>query len=194
MSHGSRFARLAAAWCLCFSSVSAQAYALNFLPAVQSVGLGSEATVEVRVSGVLPDGLGAYLFDVTFDPGIVAFDRAVDGSGLGLAFGLGVTPTPGAGRVTVSDFSLEAIDDLLALQTDEFLLFSLVFDTLAAGTSSLGFDLVTLGNAAGDLVQATALGDGSITVEPGVIPEPTSIALVLVALLASVRPFTRRRG
>lgn len=192
MSLGHRFARLAAAWCLCLSGVNAQAHALNFLPAVQSVGLGSEATVEVRVSGVLPDGLGAYQFDVTFDPGIVAFDRAVDGFGLGLAFGLGAAP--GTGRVTVSDFSFETIADLLALQTDEFALFSLVFDTLAVGTSPLGFDLVTLGDAAGNPVQPTALGGGSITVEPGAIPEPTSMALVLVALLASVLPFRRRRG
>jgi hypothetical protein len=161
-------------------SLSARAYALSFAPVAQTVALGSEASVAVRIADAMPGGLGAYDFDVTFDPSVVAFDRADDAFGLGLAFGLGTTG--GVGRVTVSDFSLESIADLLALQTDSFDLFTLVFDAVGGGVSPLGFEAVTLGDAAGNPVAFTA-GAGSITVTAAV-PEPGSTALVAAAALA----------
>ena len=101
---------------ICYAG-PASADILSFYPAAQTVALGAEATVDVRISGVLPEGLGAYDFDIVFDPLILAFDRAVDGLGLGFAIGLGTAPGPGT--VTVSDFSLESVPDLLALQTDD---------------------------------------------------------------------------
>lgn len=164
------------------------AHTLSFDPPSQAVVLGSEASIDVRLGGAMPDGLGAYDFDVTFDPALLAFDRAIDGLGLGLAIGLGTFP--GVGTVTVSDFSLESVADLLALQSDDFVLFTLVFDTLAAGTSSLGFDLVTLGDAAGAPIVPAALGTGSITITAA-IPEPGALSLLVLAGLAAVA--TRKR-
>lgn len=161
----------------------ASAHSLSFDPQNQTTALGGEATVTVRISDVLPAGLGAYDFDVRFDPSILAFDRAIDGFGLGVAIGLGALS--GAGTVTVSDFSLESVADLLALQGDAFPLFSLVFDTLAEGTSALGFELVNLGDAAGNPLAPSTLGAGSITVAR-VVPEPGALALVLAASLAGV--------
>lgn len=191
MIRGSRHFLAAAALCLGMAGGAAQAYTLSIEPVAQTVGLGSEATVDVRVSDLLPDRLGAYDFDLIFDGSILAFDRAIDGFGLGFAIGLGATPA--ASSVHVSDFSFEAIDDLIALQVGDFVLFSLVFDTLSLGTSALSFDQVVLGSAAGAPVVPDALNSGSITVEARVLPEPATVGLVFGALIVSLLPGLRRR-
>jgi hypothetical protein len=179
MNAGLRWAQVASLALVLFTS-SAAALVLSFNPSSQTVGLGAPASVDVRVSDVLPAGLGAYDFDVTFDPTILAYNNVVDGLGLGFAIGLGATP--GVGTVTVSDFSLEAPADLLALQTNEFVLFSIVFDTLALGTSPLGFSAVILGDAEGDQITPAGLTGGSITV--AAVPEPGALGLLLTAGLA----------
>jgi hypothetical protein len=174
-----KWARIAALALVGFSS-SAAALVLSFNPANQTVPLSGLASVDIRVSDVLPAGLGAYDFDVTFDPTILGYNNVVDGLGLGFAIGLGATP--GVGTVTVSDFSLEAPADLLALQTNEFVLFSIVFDTLALGTSPLGFSGVTLGDAQGNQITPAGLAGGSITV--AAVPEPGALGLLLAAGMA----------
>lgn len=191
MAHGPRMLLAATALSLLLAGGAARAYSLSFEPTAQTLGLGGEATVAVRISGAQPDGLGAYAFDVAFDPGILVFDRAVDGLGLGMAFGLGASP--GTGTLTMSDFSLETEASLLAMQGNDFVLFSLVFDTLAEGTSALVFEQVALGDAAGNTATAAGLGSGSITVEARAIPEPGAMTLVLGALLAGAMPAWRRR-
>lgn len=176
--------RAVAACTLCLFTASASAYMLVFQPFAQTVGLGGQATVAVRVVDTKPAGLGAYDLDVTYDPAILAFDHAVDGLGLGLAFGLGTST--GVASVTVSDFSLETIADLLALQANSFDLFTLVFDTVGLGTSALGMQAVTLGDATGNLVAFTA-GAGSVAVvASAAVPEPGTLALVASALLACI--------
>ena len=172
-----KWARVAALALVCFSS-SAAALVLSFDPASQTVPLSGQASIDVHVGDVLPDGLGAYDFDVTFDPSILAYNSVIDGFGLGLAVGL--SATPGVGTLTVSDFSLEVPADLLALQTNDFLLLRVVFDTLALGTSSLGLSTVTLADAVGNLIAPVTLVGGSITVSAA--PEPGSLALLGIAL------------
>ena len=171
-------ARLLAA---CASSVvctAGWALALRFEPVDQTVPLGSQVSVAVRIDDTQPAGLGAYDFDVVFDPGVLAFARAVDGGGLGTAIGLDAVAS--GGSVRVSDFSRETVAGLLALQPDDFAILSLVFDTRAPGTSALELTAVTLGDAAATPLTAT-LGSGSITVVQQV-PEPGSAALVLGVL------------
>ncbi|MBK6585570.1 MAG: hypothetical protein IPG20_22440 [Gammaproteobacteria bacterium] len=65
-------------------SGAASAYTLSFSPSAQDVGLGSFATVEVRITDVAPEppgspgGLGDYDFEVVYDPAIITFDKATD--------------------------------------------------------------------------------------------------------------------
>jgi hypothetical protein len=172
----------------CLGAPQAGAHTLVFAPADQTVGLGSQASVAVRIVDALPEGLGAYDFDLTFDAAILSFSHAIDALGLGLAIGLGTTP--GAGSVRVSDFSLETVADLLALQPNDFELFTLVFDTLAVGASALGFANVNLGDAAGNPV-ASQQDTGRIEVVAQAVPAPATALLVGAALLALVG---RRRG
>lgn len=98
---------------LVFLSGAASAYTLSFSPSTQNVGSGSSATVDVRIAGIFPgtlnedDGLGAYDFDVVYDPAIIRFKKATDGFSLGTSIGLGVDDNGQSGRLTVSDFSLD---------------------------------------------------------------------------------------
>jgi PEP-CTERM motif len=140
-------------------------------------------TVTVKVSNALPSGLGSYDFRFNFDNTVLAFDRATDGAGLGLAFGLGVSDL--GSTLLMSDFSLETQLDLLALQSTDFTLMTLVFDTVAVGTSALDLGGITLSDAGGNIVAHSASG-GSVTVTAAAaVPEPASWALAGLALAAA---------
>ncbi|MEF8720391.1 MAG: PEP-CTERM sorting domain-containing protein [Candidatus Accumulibacter necessarius] len=191
---------------LVFLSGAASAYTLSFSPSTQDVGLGRVATVDVRIAGIFPgtpnqdDGLGAYDFDVVYDPAIIRFKKATDGFSLGTSIGLGVDDNGQSGRLTVSDFSLEPVPDLLVWQTllvrqdGTMRLFSIEFDTLLPGTTLLEFKTVTLGNVWGD-PRTPTLSTGSITVLPAAVPEPGTLALLAGAGLITLggRRFRRVR-
>lgn len=180
-------------------SGAASAYTLSFAPVTQSVPLGNTATVEVRIDGILPgppgsnDGLGDYNFEVAYDPAIIAYKQATDAFSLGVAFGLGVDNSQ-SGRLKVSDFSLEPPDDLLALQSDAMLLLTLVFDSLAPGTSMLSFEEITVADVLGGRRMPTTSA-GSITVRDAQVPEPGTLALLAGAgLIALVGRRPHRAG
>ena len=191
---------------LVFLSGAASAYTLSFSPSTQDVGLGRVATVDVRIAGIFPgtpnqdDGLGAYDFDVVYDPAIIRFKKATDGFSLGTSIGLGVDDNGQSGRLTVSDFSLEPVPDLLVWQTllvrqdGTLRLFSIEFDTLLPGTTLLEFKTVTLGNVWGDPREPT-LSTGSISVRATPMPEPGTLALLAGAGLITLggRRFRRVR-
>ncbi len=186
-------------------SGTATAYTLSFSPGAQSVALGNQAVVAVRIAGILPnppttigelDGLGDYDFDLSYDPAIIRYASASDGFSLGLAVGLGVVDEPQEGRLNVSDFSWEPVpSDLLAMQSDEMLLFTLVFDSLAPGTGLLEFKSdkkdITLGSVEGKPRTPTP-STGSITVLAP-LPEPGTLALFAGALLIVVARHLHRR-
>ena len=163
-------------------SGAASAYTLSFSPSAQNVGLGSFATVEVRITDVAPEppgspgGLGNYDFEVVYDPAIIKFDKATDAGALGLAIGLDVDFLA-PGRLNLSAFSLEDPTDLLALQSDSMLLLTLGFKSLAVGTSGLAFENVTLGDVNG-VEREHSTTNGSITVLFAQLPEPGTLALL----------------
>ncbi|SBT04501.1 conserved exported hypothetical protein [Candidatus Accumulibacter aalborgensis] len=160
----------------------ASAYTLSFSPSAQDVGLGSSATVEVRITDVAPEppgspgGLGDYDFEVVYDPTIITFDKATDAGALGLAIGLDVDFLA-PGRLNLSAFSLEDPTDLLALQSDSMRLLTLGFKSLAVGTSALAFENVTLGDVNG-VEREHSTTSGSITVLSALLPEPGTLALL----------------
>lgn len=175
-------------------SSGAQAYLLRFEPVAQNVALGQKASVAVRVVGVQPGGLGNFDFEVAFDPTVLRFDGAIDAFGLGAGLGLLAVPgVPGADSVALTDVSLEAPADLRALQPHSFDLLTLVFDTVAPGTSALTLRGITLGDAEGSAV-GVVTEVGSITVDPRQVPEPGSAALAALALALGIAGHLRLAG
>jgi hypothetical protein len=151
---------------------------LDVDPVAQIKSLGQQATVSIKSSGGF---VGDFDLDISWDPGIVSLFDIDYGTQLG-----GGLPDSiqnpfifGAGTVNASEISLLSAVDLMALQPGQTAtLLTLVFDTIALGTSPVNIGVVAIGDENGiphTLVTATP---GSITVVDAVIPEPSSLLLL----------------
>ena len=138
----------------------------------------------------MPGVFSASDLNVNFNPAVISFNRAtfgepIFGDQLNL-FGLGnlAFPTTGASSVEVFELAFDAVTDLTDLQAPDFILATLTYDAIGAGTSPLTFSGVVLGDANGDPLRATT-SDGSVTVDAATrsIPEPSTMLLVALGLV-----------
>jgi hypothetical protein len=172
---------------------AAHAVTLVLSPSTQSVGVGNSVSVDILISG-LGDGvapsLGGFDLEVSFDPSILVLTGATLNAPLGASAQFSFEVQSTATGAVASLFALSALSgpELDALQGDEFNVATLVFSTLAPGTSALVFGNVVLTNSVGGSLPLDVAFNGEI-----VVPEPsTSIGVGLgLAALALVR---RRRG
>jgi hypothetical protein len=171
----------------------AQAYTVSLTPAGQTVGLGAQVAVGVSVSDLGGIGVGNYQLDIAFDGAILGFDRAVDA--LNLGFALGLDFVTGAGFVSLGDTSLADPLALLARQADDVLLFTLFFNALDVGTSTVNLAVSALGDVFGNEVVAPVIGNASVTVIDNTgtpVSSPGSLVLMLAAAAAAA--LVRRRS
>jgi hypothetical protein len=165
-------------------SPAAQAISLDFLPASQTVQVGTPVTVDIHISALGASALGAFdIIVVNYNPAIVSLTNATFGTGLNLGIlgSVQIGPITGPGSVNMAEVSLETSATLLANQPKNFTLFSLTFSTIGLGTTPLTFSNVILGDHNGDPLQA-ALGTGSISA----VPEPSTWLLMVTGLFALV--------
>ena len=158
---------------------------LSLDPADQNVRIGNMATVSLNISGLgsgTAPSLGGFMLGINYNPSIVVFDSLAFGPYLG-------DPTLGDAAVSfdattagvvkldeVSFLSTQALDDL---QGSNFMLATLIFKGLDAGTSSLLLTDVDLGDAGGVPLPYEGLENGQITVTQGpVVPEPATVSLL----------------
>ena len=188
---------------LLFMQVAAHAVPIDFVPITQTVELGNQVSVDVVVTPGLdpifggPLIVGVYDMIVNWDDSILSlvdvFVDVVFGTSLGGPLdSFQDVIDLGPGSVNVAEASL--LFDFTGLQDDgsQFVLFSLVFETIGLGTSSLELEGNILGevspfNFIGDFVPIEAEpGSGSITVvaPPVAVPEPGTLLLFLTGLLA----------
>lgn len=173
---------------------SAHAIQLGIQPATHSVAPHASFDLALAISG-LGDGtapsLGVFDLTVAYDPAILQFE-ALDfgdpalGDQLDL-FGLaGVTgvDTSVPGIINLFELSLDAPQDLEALQAGDFTLSVFTFTALAPGVSALDLSVNALGDAWGDPLFAT-LTSGRVTVTG--VPEQAAtgwlLAVGAIALL-----------
>jgi hypothetical protein len=157
---------------------------LAFNPSSQSLTLGSQATVEIVLSGLengLDEILSAYDITVLFDSSVI--DLASIGA---LDFGnLANIDSSIAGQISWNSTATDADSVLQTSQGDSISLGTLTFSTIGLGNSGLSFDFHDLTG-----LNATALehniNTGSIIVtspSTGTIPEPSTFVLMsLVAM------------
>lgn len=176
---------------------AADAFTLSVVPQSSTVNVGGTVSVDVVASDLAgaAQTLGDYDLNLSFDSAVLSF------SGIAFGTGLSVTGVPslvqdyvvGTGVVNPFESSFESVADLEALQPDAFTLFTITFNAIGAGTSSLALGVNALGNASGAGLAFDALNSGSVSVAGApAVPLPAAAWLMLTGV-AGVGSLVRRR-
>lgn len=172
---------------------TAAAYTISVTPQSQTTTVGSQVSVSLFASDFAPGrGLGSYNFDFSFESSVLGFNSLTDGLGMPDAIGLmwGLS----GGVLTVTDTSFADPLTLLAQQSPNIALFTVVFDALAEGTSFLDISGVVLSDAWGDSSEmGYDLFNGSVTVSQVTTPVPEPGVWALMLLGAVLVAWMKRR-
>ncbi len=131
------------------------------IPASQAVATGSTVTVQVMVNNVT--NLGAYEFELSFDPAIISYVSVGNGDFLSSTGRTVSCPSPilTAGSVR---FGCVSQGSSPPAPNGSGVLATLTFTATAPGTSPLAFLLATLSDPLGNDIPATATG-GQVVVQ-----------------------------
>ena len=141
-------------------------------PVVQSVSVGDQFTVDVRVDDVV--NLGAYQFRLAFDPAAVAFVGVTNGAFLG-STGRPVSCPPPVLTAFSVRFSCSTLGAEPSGPSGSGVLATVRLEARRAGTSLLDLRDVLLLTPDAQVISVAELMDGSVTaVPPTLTPTPTS--------------------
>lgn len=180
---------------------AASAVGIAIEPVNQTVVLGQTVQTDIAFTDLAGEVISAYDLDLTYDPNLLAATGVTFTTALGEElffeafndFDLTV-----AGVVDLAQLSLLSDAELAAIQPgDRITVATLVFDTLATGTSQLGFVFDAFNDVKGSngAVLPLTVQTASIRVSAPV-PEPSSALLFLVGTTLIHARFRRkpRRG
>ena len=164
-------------------AISSHAISLDFVPANQTVVVGTPVTVDVVISGLnaANEIVSAFDLDVTYDSNILSATNVTFGLDLGdpsLFEALTGFSLSSPGIVDFSELSLLSDADLALLQGDSVTLATLRFDSIGVGPSALNFVLDQFNDVKGrnNQILPLTVGTGNIAVAP--IPEPSTMFLL----------------
>jgi len=157
-----------------------QAISIGFSPLNQTIGAGGMGTVDIVVSNRNGVEIGAFGFDVLFDPAIISLTGITFGLQLGDPVLEALSGSVvGAGMASLTETSFLTVAELQALQmSDSFVLATLNFNAIGVGVSALSF-------ANTDFVDGSA---NNLSVEAQIgsvaaVPEPSTMVLLGSALI-----------
>jgi hypothetical protein len=178
------------------ASQSANAVAIEFVPADTDGFVGDLFNVDVIVSGLSAGETGeivaAFDLDVLYDPAVLDATSIAFGSALGLTdLDTFASSIFAPGRLDFANISLLFNDELAALQADSVLLASLTFSAIGIGSSTLTFDtlmppgITLVGSDPFSTLPIDLAGGALLTVRerPISVPEPGTLALLGLGLL-----------
>lgn len=157
------------------------------------VAVGDNFSVIVSVFDMLDEGagsLGGYDLNVFFDPNLLSYGGITWGNQLDL-LGLGSLQfaddsNASLGSINVYELSLDDVD---SLQLDDFVLFTLTFSALDAGTTDISLGVNALSDALGNDIYYRDINP--LTVQA--VPLPAALPLFASALALGFG-VARRRG
>lgn len=175
----------------------AHAVSLAFAPATSTVQLGNQVTVDIIVTDLANEFVGEYDFFVNWDQNLLSLSSLTFGNFLGgSSNSLQSSDDSIPGELNIAEVALGT----LSLQDgfNDFGIATLVFDTISAGVSTLGFTgnigndpSAFLGDELGSLLTTTA-GTGEITITSAV-NEPSIMALLALGVLGTLTETNRRK-
>lgn len=178
---------MAMAFLLMLSQSAFAVVVLDFSPNTQTVLLPGQASVDIMATGLNNEYIGGFDFIVDWDTSILSLASVSFGSSLGF-FPFQAEITDNAlGTSNLAELSFE---DVTLFQTGitDFILATLVFDTLSVGLSALNLTENILGG--GFLSDETGFGalaatanTGYINVISTAVPEPGTLLLMGIGLL-----------
>ncbi len=182
---------LAVVACLAMAT-GVHAGTITITPLSQNITGSGQSVVTISVP---PEIVSAYDLQIQFNPGLLNPTSVVFGSELGAPVDSIQTFSVAGNRLNISEFSFLS-DSSLISQPLSFVLFTINWDVVSAGTSDLTWtrsDAYGAGGLALPTLTATgasitgALGDGSQ------VPEPSTGVLLLIASCAVPFLVKRRR-
>ena len=182
--------RLFSIFCLGVS-FNANAISIDLIADNTAINLGDSVEVQVRISGL--DGnpaLGVYDVNFNYDAslfslGNVSWGDTLQGNQLDLlGFGSLQDSNGGNGWLNLFELSFDGAMDLEMLQAGEFTLFSILFNAIAIGHGEFSLTANALGDAYGNDLLIGSLTSTQVNVNSVSVPEPTSVLLLLLGLLA----------
>lgn len=186
------------------AATSAQATpTLSFSPTSNSAAVGNALSYDLRISGLGADFVSTFDISIGYNTSLLGLNSVLFGSGLNLG-NLADSLQFNSGTVNVTETSLLLDLALLALQPDDFVLFTLNFTGLAAGTTALTLTVNDLGGetvpdpftglpSTQRLASITQDGRAEITAGGGgTVPEPATYGLAGLALLGLAASRRRR--
>lgn len=175
---------------------SASALTLSVTPSSGSVAVGGNLGVDLVISD-LGSTIGTFDVSIGFNPALLTLNSFALGAGLGNeSLGEALTSVNTATAGTINLFEVSLLESsagtcvfclppyLDELQSPSFVLATLSFSGLAAGTSTLTPFVNALGDGDGnDLAAGLNLQSGSVLVGVSPVPEPSTYAMVAVGLI-----------
>ncbi len=169
---------------------------ISFEPSAATVGLGGNFAIDIVATPEAGELIGAFDFDVIYDPAVLSFADATFGPSLNddplFCVILGCRGFADAGG-SVNLFEASLVFPLASLQdgASPIVLATLIFDAVGVGTSTLGI----VGNIAGLSAPFDIVGDefgvplpvfepGTAAITVVAVHEPAPLFLMLLGLLA----------
>ena len=158
---------------------------ITTMPASTSAVPGDLVSVVVGVSGIAGTDVGVFDLNVNFNPLVLAYDSVAFGDpvlgdeldlyGYGSATNVDAS-NAAAGTVDVSETAFDSAQDLQSYQPPAFGLFTITFDAVGGGSTSVSSTVNALGDGAGNNLRYS-YGPPAIVDVAVLTPEPSTLAL-----------------
>lgn len=169
-------------------SLNANAINIELTTDKNALTLGDTLAIDVRISGLnngSSPSLGAYDLDFNYDANLFAIHSimwgdATQGNQLDLMnYGSLQDSNSGNGWLNLFELSFDSAEDLNLLQAGEFILFSVLLNAIADGSSMLSLTANALSDAYGNELFIAPINNLSLVVNSVSVPEPSSMLLLL---------------